>query len=154
MTLWSQTMHLHTKFGYKRISILHAIVQTNIHWHFEPCDLDLDCSNPFFHMGTLAYGTLSSSQVCLQKDQQLKTVIFWSIETLLWPWPWPCTHANQSFCMFMMMHHLTKFGYRVFGAQEDIFQTNIHWHFEPSLSSWLPKYPFFLHDTPAYEEVP
>ena len=33
----------------------------------------------------------------------------------------------------LMMHHNTKFGYKMFGGSEDVILTNIPQHFEPLL---------------------
>ena len=35
---------------------------------------------------------------------------------------------------FMMLHHHTMFGHKMFCGSEDIIWTNIHQHFEPLLS--------------------
>ena len=70
MTLWLMMLHHHTKFGIKMIYGSEDIIQTNIHNILNlSCDLDLECSNPIFAQGTLAYDVLLPNQVWLQMDQ-------------------------------------------------------------------------------------
>ena len=62
-------MHHNTKFGNKLFSGLENIIWTNINH----CDLDPECSNPFFFsQDTLAYVDVSSDQVCLPRNQQFR----------------------------------------------------------------------------------
>ena len=49
------------------------IIQTNIHYYCDLCcDLDLECSNPFFLQETQAYDAVLSHQVWLQTNQHFR----------------------------------------------------------------------------------
>ena len=49
MTLWLMMLHNHTRFGDKMFFGLENIVQTNIHYYFEPhVTLTLNAITPFF----------------------------------------------------------------------------------------------------------
>ena len=52
-------MHKNIKFGNKMFGGLEGIVWINIDILTLRCDLDLDCSNPFFSQDTLAYDDVS-----------------------------------------------------------------------------------------------
>ena len=105
------------------------------------CDLDLECSNPIFQQGTLAYDAVLSNQVWLQTDQQVRTynrnshiLIIWALAVAL-----TLNTVNPFFCTtlwLMMLHYHTRFGNKMFCGSEDIVLTNIHWQFEPSLWPW------------------
>ena len=69
MTLQLMMMHGNTKFSNKLFGGIEDI-WINIDIVTLHCDLDLECSNPFFSLDTLATDNVSSDQVWLPKNQQ------------------------------------------------------------------------------------
>ena len=59
MTSWLRMIHHDTKFGKKIFGGLEDIIWTNIEILTLYCDLDLECSNPFF----FSLDTLTSDDV-------------------------------------------------------------------------------------------
>ena len=144
MVLWLMILYHHARSGDKMFCSSEDIIQTFTNILNLCCDLNLEHSNPIFPQGTPAYDGVLSNQVWLQTDKHFrryskKIVIFWLYKPLLWPWPW--RQQQQNVChmklRLMMLHHHTKFGNKMFCDSENIIQTNIHWHLEPSLWPWM-----------------
>ena len=53
MTLWLMILHYHTKFGNKIFCGSEDIIWTNINILTFHCDVEPECSNPFFFHRTL-----------------------------------------------------------------------------------------------------
>ena len=157
-------MHQNTKFGNKMFRGLEDIIWTNTNIFTHHCDLDTECSNPFFFFSqdTVAYDDVSSDHVWLPKNQQFNRFSRKShILTQMNPrCDLDLKNTKQFFprmtLQFMMLHHHTMFGNKMFCGSEDI-RTNIHWHLEPFLLLWpwpQQSNPIFSKDSPAYDEVP
>ena len=87
-------------------------------------------------------------------EDRIGIIIFRLYKPSLWPWHWgqwtnfSAWHSG-SWCG---IHH-NRFGNKMIYDSEDI-QTNIHWHFEPSLWPWpRTQNPIFPHDTPTYDAM-
>ena len=67
-------MHHDTKFGKKMFGGLEDIRWTNIDISTLHCDLDFECSDPFFFspQNTLAYVNVLSDQAWLPRNQQFR----------------------------------------------------------------------------------
>ena len=74
MTLRLIMMHHTTNFGNKMFGSLEDIIWANINILTLRCELDTECSNPFFlfSQDTLAYDDVSLDQVCLPKNEQFR----------------------------------------------------------------------------------
>ena len=72
MTLQLIMMHHNTEFGNKMFGGLEDISWINMDILTLRCDLDLEGTNPLFPQDALAYDNLSSDQVWLLKNQQLR----------------------------------------------------------------------------------
>ena len=137
MTLWPLIMHHCSKFGYKRFSSWGDIIHWS-RWTFTRilnryCDLDIDHNRAIQSIHKtiqLSCKRISSSEDILERH----ILIIWSFTVTL-----TLRAANQSFgktIWRIMMHHHTKFSSKRFSNSEDIFWTNIHWHFEVLLWPW------------------
>ena len=104
----------------------------------------------FHEWQNLAYDAVLSNQVWLQMDQRFRKISKNSLILIIQALAVTLTLkiVNQLFCMthrLMIIHHHIKFCIkkkkkwlsihnRTHG--ENIIQSNIHWHYEPSLWSW------------------
>ena len=150
MTLWPIMMHHNTTFENKMFGgPEHTIWTTWTFWPFA-VTLTLNAVVKFFLQDTLAYDDVSSDQVWLPRNQHLKKygrknhiLITWALSVTLTLKIATKTTATkktkQNICTIlwlMMVHHRTTFGNKMFCDSENIIQTNIHWHCEPSMWPW------------------
>ena len=139
-------MHHNTKFGNKMFGGLEAIFWTNINILTLYCDLDPEWIIQSFSQDTLVYDEISSEQVWLPRNQQFRkysrkthSFIISALAVTLTLKIAPKKCFFHKTLWLMMLHHHTNFGIKMFCELENIVQTNIHRHFEPSPWPW----PFF-----------
>ena len=140
--LWLMMLHYHTKFGI-RWSAVQKISSgqtftNNVNLH---CDLDLECSNPIFHrtlwLMMLYYKTKFGCKLISSLEDTTETVTFELYKPFLWTWLWTqwtnfsAWYSCSGFCI--TTPSLLK---KMFCGSNDMIQTDIHWHFEPSLWPW------------------
>ena len=90
MTLRLMMMHQNTVFGNKMFGGLEDIIWRITNILTLHCDLDFECSNPFFSQNTLAHDNVSLNQVWLPRNQQFRRycrksqiLIIWALSVTL-----------------------------------------------------------------------
>ena len=129
-------MHHNIKFGDKMFGSLEDVIWKNTDILTLHCDLDLECSNPYFFYKTLAYDHVSSDQVWLSRNQNssediVERVIYIKIMS-------PCCDLDlddnkQIFCLHNILAHGAASPYQVWS--QNVLQFR-RYHLVKQLTYW------------------